>query len=369
MGISFRFVGAPCVVVSGENESASYRVTFADRDSNLKASATMKSGEWRAYNAKYFVRWQITVDGPGTHLVHNFDPTGKKIFVQIFGNALGDSIAAMPYIEEFARVHSAEVTVKAAFNSILAPAYPGLKFLDQDTSIQSLMEKPSCPFYAAYGIGGWLGNTGYLPNGVDCRNLPLQKIPAQILGVPFREIRPRVAKSDKPRPIRERYVAFSKFASIRLKHWHYPMGWQTVVDWLNARGLKAMSISKEPTQLRNVIKANGRPIEETLANIQHSEFYIGVSSGPAWLAWALGKPVVVISGATHKWCEFACTRIVNESVCHGCQSDDSLLFGNLFNFNGACPKGKDFICSKSITPATVIGAVAPLIKNGIGGNG
>jgi ADP-heptose:LPS heptosyltransferase len=38
--------------------------------------------------------------------------------------------------------------------------------------------------------------------------------------------------------------------------------------------------------------------------LQHCEFFIGVSSGLSWLAWACGKKVVMISGITKKENEF-----------------------------------------------------------------
>jgi ADP-heptose:LPS heptosyltransferase len=50
---------------------------------------------------------------------------------------------------------------------------------------------------------------------------------------------------------------------------------------------------------------------DRMVDLYHCEFFIGVSSGLAWLAWALGKHVVMISDVTPSDHEFYtdCTRI------------------------------------------------------------
>ena len=40
------------------------------------------------------------------------------------------------------------------------------------------------------------------------------------------------------------------------------------------------------------------PLEERVDLLYHADFFIGLSSGLSWLAWAVGKPVVMISGFT-----------------------------------------------------------------------
>jgi autotransporter strand-loop-strand O-heptosyltransferase len=62
-----------------------------------------------------------------------------------------------------------------------------------------------------------------------------------------------------------------------------------------------------------------RLLEERARWLRHASAFIGVSSGLAWLAWAAGCPVVMISGFTHPNNEFATPgRVVNWHTCNSC---------------------------------------------------
>jgi autotransporter strand-loop-strand O-heptosyltransferase len=97
--------------------------------------------------------------------------------------------------------------------------------------------------------------------------------------------------------------------------------------------------------------------------IHHSEFFIGLSSGLSWLAWALNKKVVMISNFTDDNHEFECIRITNKSVCHGCWNKPEYKFDK-GDWNW-CPvhKGTDrqFECHTSITAEQVIDQIKHLI--------
>ena len=48
---------------------------------------------------------------------------------------------------------------------------------------------------------------------------------------------------------------------------------------------------------KNIIDKTGNlPIEDIINILYHSEMYIGVSSGLAWLSWSIKNPVILISG-------------------------------------------------------------------------
>jgi len=75
------------------------------------------------------------------------------------------------------------------------------------------------------------------------------------------------------------------------------------------------------------------------------------------VSWAVGTPVVLVSGFTKPWLEFKsnCTRIYNSNVCNGCWNDSNITFdASNWMF---CPKNNDFICSKAIQPKDVIDGV------------
>ena len=108
-----------------------------------------------------------------------------------------------------------------------------------------------------------------------------------------------------------------------------------------------------------VTKRNGNfSLNDRMWYLHHCEFFIGVSSGLAWLAWACGRKVVMISGVTKANNEFTedCIRVINEDVCHGCWHNP------LFKFNKSdwqfCPEHEDtpkqFECHKNITLGMVL---------------
>jgi autotransporter strand-loop-strand O-heptosyltransferase len=188
----------------------------------------------------------------------------------------------------------------------------------------------------------------------------LAAVASDILGLDFKEIRPRFS-NPKPneKPIGKKFVCISEFASesTGLKVWQNQIGWQKLVDYLKSEGFEVVSISAEKTNLKNVIKRNGKlDLSDRIWYLHHCEFFVGVSSGLSWLAWACGKKVVMISGATADWNEFKedNIRIFNPESCHGCWN--SVEHSHKFAcFHGSfCPEKKNFECTRKISPTFVI---------------
>lgn len=94
--------------------------------------------------------------------------------------------------------------------------------------------------------------------------------------------------------------------------------------------------------------------------LYHAEFFIGLSSGLAWVANAVNCPVVMICGFSQDWFEFYTPyRVANRLVCNGCFNDVHAIF------MGGCPRHKgttrELECQKKIYPAHVIDAINRLI--------
>jgi len=83
------------------------------------------------------------------------------------------------------------------------------------------------------------------------------------------------------------------------------------------------------------------------------EFYVGLASGLAWLAWALGKKVVMISGFSAPFVEFQSdnTRIAGVGDCVDCLND-ILIYDRAWDED--CFHNRDFSCTKNITPDAVV---------------
>ena len=97
--------------------------------------------------------------------------------------------------------------------------------------------------------------------------------------------------------------------------------------------------------------------------LAYADFFIGLPSGLSWLAHAAGCPVVMVSGITLPYSEFATPyRVQNRQVCHGCYNDLRVDWRE-----DKCPyhkgTGREYECSKEITPQLVIRTIARLLQD------
>jgi len=209
---------------------------------------------------------------------------------------------------------------------------------------------------------GWFYNTDMQPTSPNL--IPLQKTATDILGLDFKEIRPKIHFEIKERPYNEKYITIATNSTAGCKFWTRE-GWQELINYLVSQGYKIVNVSKEDNPFENQTKISDTSIENTINVIHHSEFFIGLSSGLSWLAWGLNKHVVMISNFTTPDHEFQsnCTRIINLSVCNGCWNKKE------FSFDKGdwdwCPvhKGteRQFECHKSITSQMLISKIKHLI--------
>lgn len=344
--VNFTWLDGPTVEVSGPAE-ANYDILFANLDTGLVVYQTViKTGHWASANPRYFVDWQILVHEDGGKVV-SFRPAehleGQKVLVAYDSKSLGDTLAWFPALVEFGKVRKCEVHAATFWNHILHKEYPEVVFIDPE-------KVDLGPYFAAFKIGTY--HSDYDRNKNNWRPIPLQQVSTDLLGLPFKEVRPKVTRSEEGRPIPERYVAISEFSTFQGKFWLYPNGWQIIIDYLHSIGFKVMCISREKTRLKHVIPMNGKTIEETIRNLQHAEFSMTVASGLAWLSWALDVPNLIISGFTDPISEFSeGYRVHNSNVCHGCYNDPNLFFDRA-NWLW-CPRNKSFECTRSLTPEMV----------------
>jgi autotransporter strand-loop-strand O-heptosyltransferase len=190
-----------------------------------------------------------------------------------------------------------------------------------------------------------------------------------MLGLPLQETPPRVAIKDGGRPIAEPYVCIAVQASSVNKKWLNPTGWDEVVDFLKAHGYRVVCIDHayghgvegfmhyRPEGAED--RTGDIPLTERGRWIRHADFFIGVSSGLAWLGWAVGAKVVLISGFTHPRNEFMTPyRVINFHVCNSCWNDAATPHSGEQLF---CPRHqgteRQFECSRAITGTQVINTI------------
>jgi hypothetical protein len=237
--------------------------------------------------------------------------------------------------------------VSSWHNYLYEKVYPEIEFTKPGKVIHDL--------YAQYVIGVFHADMQHR-SPRDWRSLPLQRIASDILGLEYKETKPLVDTSNVYTSIVKRpkkYVCISEHSTAACKYWHYPNGWQMLVDELNQRGYNVVAISWENSGLKNVIHAHNNHIDVTMGLILQCEFFIGLASGLAWLAWALNKPVVMISGFSAPFVEFleGNIRIEGKGDCTCCLND-VLIYDRAWD--EGCFHNQDFSCTKNISAASVI---------------
>ena len=304
---------APRVLIR-ENPEEQFTVKFYDGVKLFK-EVNCNGGEEVYAQRQWFTRWKIEVldkDGK-VRFTDRFEPIGKVMFIKMDAYALGDNIAWIQAVEDFRRRHNCKVICSTFWNNLFIDSFPDILFVEPNTIVHNV--------YAQYYIGAHENDGIYSPISVD--ESPLQDMAIKILGLDSsydRELsRPYIGEkyyNMEPR-IKGRYVCLSEHASGPEKYWRAKNGWQDVVDFFNALDIQVAVVSKEPTKLKNVIDLTGDdPIEERMLDIFHAECYLGVSSGLAWLAWALNTKVVMISDGTPIWHEFShnCIRLSENNL-------------------------------------------------------
>ena len=347
--------GAKVTIKKGDLKD--YRIIFTDNDTKEKVYiSNISPGSWSKTNEIYYKNWNIKIIGNDETLVnYDINLKKKKVLIRFQSKSLGDSIAWVPYVDKFRKLHGCNIYCSTFLNDLYKNEYPDVKFIQPGQTPDNT--------FAIYDIG-WFNPREFM-NPQDYKIIPLQQTITDILGMKYKEIIPSITKSKMDKPVEYKYVCIAEFSTANAKHWHYPSidkneGWQTLVDWLNDQGYKVMVISKQQTHLKNIIDRTGNfPLNYRIHELIYSEFFIGVGSGLSWLAWALGKKVVMISGFSDPICEFKENniRIINTDVCNGCFNKYKFDRGD-WNW---CPVHKDtirqFECTKNITPEMVINEI------------
>jgi autotransporter strand-loop-strand O-heptosyltransferase len=309
-----KYQGSPYIQNISDRELS---IVLSDNDGMVdNVMVDLKPGEWMAAPYQYYINWKIKIWGPEPAAAsllgeakfplfeYDLNLEGQVVFIKMDAYALGDNLAWMPYVEEFRLKHGCRIICSTFWNDIFHPVYPDIMFVKPNTRIENI--------FAQYYIGTH-DDTPPCYSPTTYLTEPLQKIAADILGLPYEEKKARVARYGFHKNPRK--VCISQHASLDMKTWHGD--WQSVVDMLVERGFEVHVISKEPTDLKGVIDKTGDiPIHERIKDLEESQYFIGVSSGLSWLAHSLDCHVFLISDFTPKDHEFStnATRIYGPEV-------------------------------------------------------
>ena len=351
--IKQHFVVNPFFEILGQGDRE-FNIKLFDEKS-LVYENNIKINSWVKLNREYYTKWKTEVRENNNLIYENvLDLEDKRVYISFGSKSLGDTLAWIPYCEEFRLKHNCKLIVSTFMNYLFKTQYPEIEFVEPGEVVLNI--------HAQYRLGWFYNKDGELNSNIhktDIKTQPLQKTATDILGLDYKEIRPNL---NLPNVEKKKKVGIGFHSTAQAKYWNNKSGWQEVVDYLNNLGYECMIYSKEGDGYMNnfypkgVSVFKGGNLQEVINDLSTCEFFIGLGSGLSWLAWACKLPVVLISGFSEKWAEtkLETYRVINENVCHGCFNWDRLDAGD-WNW---CPlhKGTDrqFECSKQITSEMVI---------------
>lgn len=268
-----------------------------------------------------------------------------KVLVNFKTAALGDTIGGMPAVAAYKQKENCDVYVCCKWSHILKNSYPTLIFVnDKNDNYDKIID---VDYHFEYPLQeGFARDLGF-------QNWVYQK--------------PLIDFVPKQRPIINKYVAIGMQSTAQCKYWNYPNGWDELCKMFRKIDVTPVCIDQNESfgvegnwnyVPKKSVKRLNNTIEVTMNYIYHSEFFVGISSGLSWVAHAMGKKVVMISGITEPNNEFEedCIRIINRSVCHGCfHKVDKYRFdpGDWFWCGEHKGTERQFECTKTITPESV----------------
>ncbi len=306
--------------------------------------SNLKSGHWMKLDRHYLCNMFVEIRTMNGVLKNKISVTshlkGNRVLIAFESSSLGDTIAWMPYCEEFKRTYNCDVIVSTFKNFLFKDAYPDMEFVEPGTTVDNIV--------GLFRLG-WFWDDKKEP--VNPVTIPLQQTAANILRVTSMEMRPRIAYTPKSVDI-DKYICISTRSTSECKHWDK---WPELIQRLKDKGYRVIELSKEADDY-GAERLIDTSLESVMDHLNGCDFYIGLSSGISWLAWALGVDVAMIANFTKADHEFECIRIENRSVCNGCWNDPKFKF-NKGDWNW-CPENEDtprqFECHRSISADDVI---------------
>ena len=307
---------------------------------------------------RYFVRYHVELWLDGVPVFsHRLDLAGREVLIRPELGGLGDQLAwaAQAWAAQaaaFAAAHGARVTccVTPALVPLLAP----------DAARAAAGDR---------GGAGRRDRSGAVPRDLQGLHRPSGR------ALPRRRAHAGPGRGGAPAggggrpgrpPIDGAYVCIGAQASSQAEYCNNPQGWTRVIAFLKAAGDRVVCIDQRPAHGRGLVwnhlphgaedQTGDRPLSERARWLRHAAFHVGLSSGLSWLAWAVGTPVVMITGLTLALNEFATEwRVGDPHACDVCANDTRHRFDPTDVL--WCPRhagtARQFECSRLITAERV----------------
>ncbi len=275
-----------------------------------------------------------------------------RAFIHLASSSLGDTLGWVPQVEEYRLTNKSEVDIR------VTP-----RLVDLFDSVYPLLN------FVAEANGNYEASFSIACHKPSDFTVPLIQLATDQLGLPYHEIKPKISlPSNLKNNFKKKYVCIATQSTAQCKYWNNPVGWDQTVDYLQSLGYDVVCIDQyarfgtegqwNDTPVNSIRKNRFNddidiPLIERINDLYFCDFFIGLGSGLSWLAWALNKPVVLISGFSAPKAEFYTPyRVINEDVCNSCWNDVECMPFDTGDWMW-CPRHKGssrhFECTKQIT--------------------
>ena len=275
------------------------------------------------------------------------DDDSRKVLVNFKSSSLGDTICWLPYVEHYRTRNDCKVYCFTFKNEYFKQSYPEINFINAED-------------FKEFNFSETINVGLFKDTPFEVKNAGLSNVASYYLGLEHKELKPKIDILNKQKKIEGKYVCIAVQSTAQAKYWNNEDGWRKVVKYLKLLGYKVVCVDKNydfgKGDFRNkppkeaIDKTGDFPLQERITDIYNCEFFIGLSSGLSWVAWALAKKVILISGFTKPNNEFNTPyRPINKDVCYGCWNEEVFDRGNWT----WCPHHegteRQFECSKNIS--------------------
>lgn len=377
---NYHFVNGCYVELTGYPEDV-YNIEFINSDTGQTMhTGTIPGNGWARCNYQYFVPWRIIISKipepvEGDQQIEegeivesiDLDLKDQRVLISLDSKSLGDTLAWMPYAEEFQKKHECQVILSTFMNDLFEDTYPELEFVPPGTTVHNIR--------AMYNIGWFYSGdqVDFYRNPTDFKKQPMQKTATDVLGLEYEEIKPRLILPDVERTDT---VGIGFHSTAQVKYWNNPKGWQEVVNFINSKGHVPLIMSREEDGYmgnkfpRGVEKHPAGSVNKLIGALCRCKAFVGVGSGISWLAWACNVPTILISGFSEPYTELQPSDTFirigapkREGLTSGCFNKYRFDPGDWHWYEPAqlVDTDRQYECSKAITSEEVIEALKKFI--------
>lgn len=365
--INCTFVPNPKVEITGDVHVL-YRIKFVDDNTGkTHFESIINTNMWTACGTTYFCNWKIIVYNfkLGIETIIRLDLKDKKVRIVNESGSLGDAIAWMPAVDEFQKINNCKVDYYTPRKFLFANEYKNINFFDYSDQCDE-------SYYIEYKIGCFDKSADKNKIKVDWREQSLQQIAFTALGLEWSESKTKISVPNAFKNNFNKYVCIATQSTSQSRYWNLKGGWSKTISYLKSLGYTVVCVDKH-YQYGNADHINTCPdnvdyfvgdksFEEIIDIINGCEFFIGLSSGLSWLAWALNKKIIKINSSVTPEFEFYTPYLVtNKNVCNGCFNNKKYHFDSS-NWSW-CPENKNFECSTNISSEHLIEKINILISD------